>query len=368
MHFPADLWDSTEAGLVGDTMRRAEGDDSWNFIRIYANIRKHVYMNPLEDGLYECVYLKDHPALSISNSDFPAPGSWHSRDAFTPHPSIPDFWKYATRIDDRITLVNGEKVLPLPIEGRIREDSLVREAVVVGVDQAIPGALIFRAVPGDHLSDEAYLDAIWPSIADANSRAEKFSHITRDMVALIPSSVEYPQTDKKSAIRSQVYSKFANEIQAMYARLIDGNEGLLQLNIPELEDYLFTNFWDETNTCLESVETDFFTAGVDSLKAIQMRRIIQKTLQLNGHQLPQNIIYSTGSIKRLARHLHTLATSEKVGDADDLELMQDLIDRYSGFQAHKGLNGFVNGLATKTQGEGHAVVRLTFSFLPWNTV
>lgn len=126
-------------------MRRSKQDNSWNYIRIYANIREYVYMNRLgEHNLHEC-YLNGHPALSTSNSDFPAPGSWHSRDVFTPHPTILDIWKYVTRIDDRVTLVNGEKILPLPIEGLVREYDLVRDAAVVGVDLLIPGLPVFQA-------------------------------------------------------------------------------------------------------------------------------------------------------------------------------------------------------------------------------
>lgn len=85
-------------------------------------------------------------------------------------------------------MVNGEKILPLPIEGRMREDELVREAAVIGVDQPIPGLLIFRAKRADYTCDEAYINA--------NSRAEAFSQITREMISLLPSNVEYPQTDK----------------------------------------------------------------------------------------------------------------------------------------------------------------------------
>ncbi len=96
---------STEAGLAGDTMRRAEGDDSWNYIRIYSNIRQYIHVSPLGDNLFEFVYLKGHPALSsLEVSDDPLPGSWRSKDVFTPHPTIPDIWKYVTRLDDRVTL------------------------------------------------------------------------------------------------------------------------------------------------------------------------------------------------------------------------------------------------------------------------
>ncbi|KAI9042662.1 acetyl-CoA synthetase-like protein [Aspergillus affinis] len=337
------VFGTTEAGLAGDTMRRTKGDDSWNYIRIYANIRKYVYMNPLGDGLYECVYLKGHSALSTFNSDDPAPGSWHSKDVFMPHPTIPEAWKYVTRIDDRITLINGEKVLPLPIEGRIREEDIVREAVVVGVDRAIPGLLVFRAPSGDHLSEEDYFDAIWPAIADANSRAEGFSQITREMVTLIPSDVAYPQTDKRSIIRAQVYRQFAEQIENMYVRLDESHEGLLQLDLPGLEECLQSIFQDIVGMPIETIETDFFTAGVDSLKAIQMRRIIQKTVALNGHTLPQNVVYNKGNVKRLAAYLYALINHTETVAEDEETSMIELIERYSHFQEHKYLNGVPNG-------------------------
>ncbi len=286
-------------------------------------------MNPLGDDSYECVYLKGHPALSTSNSDIPAPGSWHSKDVFIPHPAIPDVWKYVTRIDDRVTLINGEKVLPLPIEGRIREDQLVREAVVVGIDEPIPGLLVFRAKAADHLSDEAYLDAIWPSVADANSRAEAFSQIATDMITLIPSDVDYPQTDKGSVIRAQVYNKFEDQIKEMYAKLQDNQEGGLKLDQPALEDYLMMTFRDTIGIPLKSLETDFFTAGVDSLKAIQARRIIQKTLELNGNQLSPNIVYESANAKQLARHLYALGKGKEVQQVDKTSLMRQLITKYS---------------------------------------
>ncbi|EEA26739.1 hypothetical protein EYB25_002224 [Talaromyces marneffei] len=346
------VFGTTEAGLLGDTMRRVEGDDSWNYVRIYTNIRKSIHMDPIGDGEYECVYLKTHPGLSPStaNSDDPEPGSWRSKDVFTPHPTIPDVWKYVTRLDDRVTLSNGEKVLPLPIEGRIRQDNLVREAVVVGVDKALPGLLVFRA--SDDLSDEEYLDAVWPSIADANSRAEGFSQITREAVVVLPSDMEYPRTDKGSIIRAQVYRKFANEIESMYARLDDEQEGTLLLDVAGIEEFLKSTYEDISGVTLESVDTDFFTAGVDSLKAIQMRRIIQKTLDLNKQRLSSNVIYDQGNVKKLARYLFTLGQGDINGDGahmngeeqDTPSLMSELITKYSAFGETMILTGATGSL------------------------
>lgn len=297
-------------------------------------------MTPAGDNLYEFVYLKGHPALSTTEvSDDPLPGSWHSKDVFTPHSSIPDVWKYVTRIDDRVTLVNGEKVLPLPIEGRMREDELVREAVVVGVDRSIPGLLVFRVADADFMSAEAYLDAIWPSVADANSRAEAFSQITREMVWVLSSDTTYPQTDKGNIIRAQLYTKFEAEIEEMYAQLDNIKEGGLKLDLPALEDYIMTAFRDTVGVSLPTLEADFFSSGVDSLKAIQMRQLIQNSISLNGKRLSANVIYEKANAKELAQYLYALSKGEDVQQDDQALLMKQMIDKYSVFQEHHYSNG-----------------------------
>lgn len=324
-------------------MRRPIGDDSWNYIRFYANIREYVHMDPIQDGpnpqLFECVYLKGHPGLSVSNSDDPAPGSWHSKDVFEPHPTIPDVWKYVTRMDDRITLVNGEKVLPLPIEGRIRQHELVREAVVFGVDRAIPGLLVFSMLDPDELADsDHFLDAIWPSIQEANRDAEAFSQIGRDMVCVLPSNVNYPRTDKGSIIRAQVYQEFEQVIQDAYDRLegkVQADGPRLDLGLKELEEFISDMYRRVMGIPLNSLDVDFFEMGVDSLKAIQMRLVIHKSLNLGGAELSANVVYECRNARALARHLFALAQGDKLNgvshEPSPSSLMESLIAKYSSF-------------------------------------
>lgn len=164
-------------------------------------------MRPIENGseICECIVLDGHRAKSISNSNDP-PNSFHTSDLFVAHPSIPHAWRFIGRADDRVTLLNGEKVLPLPIEGRIIQDPLVREAVVFGVDRAVPGLLLFR-IDDDEVkgfSDEEYVDRVWPTIQDGNSKAESFSQIGREMVVVLGADVEFPSTDKGTFKRAQV--------------------------------------------------------------------------------------------------------------------------------------------------------------------
>lgn len=106
--------------------------------------------------VFEFVYLKEYPSLTASNSD-DSPDSFHSKDLVTPYKIIPKAWKFLGRLDDRVTLINGEKVLPLPIEGRVRKIPLVQEAVVFGIGRSIPGLLLFRAEAARDISDEAVI-------------------------------------------------------------------------------------------------------------------------------------------------------------------------------------------------------------------
>ncbi|KAK9422451.1 hypothetical protein SUNI508_04807 [Seiridium unicorne] len=337
------VFGTTEAGLLGDTMRREEGDRTWNYVRIYSNIRNSICMDPIGDGQYEAVYLKSHPGLCTSNSDNPAPGSWRSKDVFIPHPTITDVWKYVTRLDDRVTLSNGEKVLPLPIEGRVRQVDVVREAVVVGVDRPVPGLILFRDKTADDIADEDLIEKAWVAIADANAGAETFSQIMREMITVLPSDVDYPKTDKGSIIRGQIYRKFEETIRKMYEKLEGGAQGALRPDLAGIESFLKHAYQDIVGVTLEA-DVDFFTAGIDSLKAIQMRHVIQQHLDLGGNELSINVVYEQGNIKNLSTYLLSLREGSGNVHMDETPLMKDLITKYSHFGDSVILTGATGSL------------------------
>ena len=291
-------------------------------------------MKPISGDLYECVYLAGHPALTASNSDEP-PGSYHSRDVFTPHPTISDRWKYVTRLDDRLTLVNGEKVLPLPIEGAIKQSPLIQEAVVTGVGKSVPGLLIFRSDEATSLSDEEYLDLIWPTVEDANSRAEKFSQISRDMIVVLPVGSVCPRTDKGSMIRAQVYAKYADVIEEAYTKLEQTADGTLELDQSNTVAHLMRICREELGFPISSPDSDFFAEGVDSLKAIHLRRLILRDFKITDSKtIGQNIVFETGSISRLAEHIQAVQTGQDTEVEDEVSLMPELIEKYSTFRMH----------------------------------
>lgn len=339
-------------GGLGDSSNRPKGDNAWDYIRILPSIAEHLWMKPVEGNIYECVFLRSLPSLAVSNSDDP-PGSFYSKDLFLKHKTIPNAWKHLYRLDDRLTLTNGEKVLPLPMEGRIRQDPLIREAVVFGAGKSIPGLLVFRNKGSEGMSNEAFIAAIWPTISSANAHAESFSQISKETIVAMPTATEYPKTDKESIKRLQIYRAFTKDIDAMYEKLQYTGIGTLQLDIPSLERYLIETFRNNIGMSLSSNTDDFFAAGVTSLQAIQMRGLILKHLDLGGNakKLGPNVVFDNGDISRLARYLYTLRTNEKIekNDEDEIARMKTMVRRYSTFKQHI--------LGPHRASEGHVVVR-----------
>ncbi|KAJ5930389.1 hypothetical protein N7466_005882 [Penicillium verhagenii] len=337
---------ATETGQIM-TSFRSDGDTEWQYMRLHRPVADYTLMDEISPGVFECVALNGLPSKGPSNSKAPfseknPENSFRTADLFTRHPDPKksNYYKYMSRLDDRITLVNGEKVLPIPIEGRVREEELVGECVVFGFQRTVPGALIFRA-PGKatHLNDEQFLEVIWPAVEAANARAETFSRIPRELVVIKGADVKYSRTDKGTCIRAQVYQQFQDDIQRVYAGF-EGNgqkKGTLVLSVSELETWLLSRFQDDLGVPLESAETDIFSAGIDSLQTTRIWRCIVRDLDLGdeSEKLSQNIVFEKGTISALARHLFKLRTGQEFEQAgNEIDVMREMIERYSSFTHH----------------------------------
>jgi hypothetical protein len=322
------------------TSIRPPGDTAWNYLRILPQVQQYVLMDEIAPGIHECVALDGLRSKSTINSQDP-PNSFRTKDLFTPHPVNRNWWKFVSRLDDRLTLVNGEKVLPIPIEGRIRQEGLVKEAVVFGDGKNVPGILVVKADTASSMADADYLENIWPAIEDANARAESFSRIPQELVVVLPSDSTYAMTDKGTFIRAQVYTKFTAQIDTAYAKFENDADagGSIALAVPELEAYLLKRFYDSLGVDLPSADTDFFAYGVDSLQCMKMWSVMKKELDLGGRhgELGQNVLYETGNVAKLAKHLHGLRVGGAELASDHEQVMKDLVAKYSSVRKFEGL-------------------------------
>ena len=317
------------------TSFRPEGDKAWDYCRILPSCKDYVVMDEISPDTYECVVLDGLKSKTTSNSDNP-PNSFRTRDLFIRHKTL-DAWKHMGRLDDRVTLMNGEKVLPLPMEGRIKEEKSVLEAIIFGIGKFAPGLILIRSDLAKEWSDEYFLDQVWPAVDEANSRAESFSRIDRDMIVPLPAGTEYPRTDKGTFIRAQVYRTFAAQIEQVYSDRENGQEGSLDLDLPQLEEWLMRMFAEIVNIHLDTTESDFFSAGCDSLQAIKMWSLFKKELYLGdrGAEMTQNAVFEQQNVAQLSRYLLSLKTGTEVEAQDEISVMRSLIDRYSSFSPHQ---------------------------------
>jgi acyl carrier protein len=100
-----------------------------------------------------------------------------------------------------------------------------------------------------------------------------------------------------------------------------------------LEAWLLQKFLDEFDISLDSVDSDIFSAGVDSLQTMRMWRLITKELDLGGRstELSQNIVFEQGTVKSLANYLYALRTRDTAETTNDIKIMSEMIQKYSRF-------------------------------------
>ncbi|PNH39895.1 hypothetical protein VD0004_g7021 [Verticillium dahliae] len=322
---------ATEMGQLMTSQRDHVQDKAWNFVRPLVKTKPFLKFDQISEGIYELIVLDGLPSKVMSNNDDP-PKSFRTRDTFVPHPTLPDAWKYLGRLDDRVTLMNGEKVLPVPYEHRVRQNELVQDCLVFGVDRAFPGLLV---IPSEHAVDITpadLLEKLWSDIQDANARAEQFGRVSREMVEILPQGTEYPRTDKGTVIRAASYNHFATIIDDVYKRFESpGNAERLALEIPELQEYLTKLMSERVGVEGLSVDTDFFAAGMDSLQAITARAHIMRELDLADHVLGQNVAFEHPSITQLAAYLDSIRKGSTLQALTEEEVMQELVAKYSTF-------------------------------------
>ena len=84
---------------------------------------------------------------------------------------------------------------------------MVQECIVFGDAKPQVGALILPSEQGAELSKnrKAYIEAIWPVIAEANAAAPTHSRILPEMVEILPYDTEIP-------VVSEAFINFVNHL------------------------------------------------------------------------------------------------------------------------------------------------------------
>ncbi|KAM6525809.1 hypothetical protein FALCPG4_011344 [Fusarium falciforme] len=345
---------ATEVGQLM-TSFRPEGDKAWNYVRESDKISPFLKWVPRGTNLYECCVTDGWPAKVQSNQP---DNSYATKDLFEPHPTIPRAWKYIARMDDTIVLVNGEKFNPVAMEGSIRSNKNVKEAVVFGAGRPYLGVLIVPSEIWAGKPESNILEAVWPIVELSNQSADSFARISKSMVKLLPWDCEYPRTDKGSVIRQACYKNFKKTIDEAYdSEDVQGGD-LKELDLPGLQIFL-RELLARTLSLKDAPadNVDFFTLGLDSLQAIQMRSEILKTVQLGNNKLGQNVVFEHPSIEQLGQFLLGLRLGQDSIKTGSIEQeMGQLLEKYGKFTEQEPSSVVITG-ATGSLG-AHVVAKL----------
>ncbi|RAK99767.1 acetyl-CoA synthetase-like protein [Aspergillus ibericus CBS 121593] len=189
----------------------------WEYLEF--NKCEEYEMQAVGDGVYELVLHpneKSRSHLSFAHN-YPNVRTWRTKDLFMPHPTKPGLWRFHSRTEDIIMLENKLKVWPIPMETILRGNPHVVGALIVGNGRPEPILLVEpRQSSYTEMGKEDLLDAIWPSVVEANSVASDYAQIRRSRIILCPPQLGFFRTPKGTVMRKPTESLYIDLISAIF--------------------------------------------------------------------------------------------------------------------------------------------------------
>ena len=245
---------------------------------------------------------------------FPNCDDYDTKDLYSPHPTIPDLWHYIGRADDIITLSNGEKLNPLPMESLLTTHSQVKGALVVGEARFQTALLVEpESTNMDREEISSMRKSLWPLIDQVNIDCPAHGRISKDLILFTSPSKPFRRSGKGTVQRRITAEDYERELNILYdfvsARTAASPD---VLNRHGAED---VSKWLQILLCRvgqwESLEQhqDFFAFGMDSLQAIAVIQEIKTILASLCspsvvNMVTTRLIYENSTLNRLESAVH----------------------------------------------------------------
>lgn len=321
---------SAECGFLMCSHRDYVKDKEWQYLRVI-NDTHLLEFEPRENGLSELVVKPGWPFKVKTNRD---DGSFATSDLFEPHPSKPNVWRYHSRADAQITLANGKKFDPSPMEGSIlTSTNILRDVLIFGSGRDYAGALLFPN--SNKVPQKKIIDSIWPHIDQMNNTSQGHTRITKPMLLVVPVREGQKPLDKSSKgtiLRRQAEERYAKEIELSY-KLSSSRSAFSQVVDEQLAETVSDCFLRVLGRKPDP-DQDLYRQGVDSIACIQIRKLIESNCLSPGMTLPMNVIYDQGTITALVEYLRRVRggdLDERDGEEAQLQSMHQLAKKYGTF-------------------------------------
>ena len=250
---------------------------------------------------------------------FPDLTEYRTKDIFTRHSKWPDMWMHASRSDDIIVFLNGEKTNPVTFENDVSQHPEVTAAIVFGQQRFEAGLLVEPKERGVLLTKQraALIDRIWPTIERANQDAPAHARISKDHILIVNSEKPVERTAKETIKRKATLAKYSKNIDALYA---DAEKtwvmpSALPSQQPDLSDTVAIAEIIQTKVkAIAGLDMigpyeDFFTRGIDSLVVLRLVRDLRASISVE--QLQPGTVYLHSNTVSLAQAIHDLAQTTK---------------------------------------------------------
>ncbi|OTB13601.1 hypothetical protein K445DRAFT_13648 [Daldinia sp. EC12] len=327
---------STECGFLMSSHRDYDRDKEWQYFRL-AEDPEFLSLEPRGGGLSELVVKSRWPLKEKINRD---DGSYATADLFEPHPSIPNAWRYHSRADAQITLSNGKKFDPSPLEDRIKTSSqLLRDVLIFGANKGYPGALLFKA--SNEYSNDDVINAVWPHVQRMNEEMPSHCCISRSMLIPVETKKgEEPlsKSSKGTILRRQADDRYCDIIADAYSCNRSASIKTQDISDADVLSVLLGLFTQVSGREIHP-HGDIFQQGIDSIMCIHIRKLIELNILSDGSvKLPESFIYESGTVHDMSEALIRIRNGDKIGnshrDDDEWKLMNELVEKYSQFETH----------------------------------
>ncbi|PSR99252.1 hypothetical protein BD289DRAFT_361380 [Coniella lustricola] len=340
---------SAECGFLLSSHRDYANDLEWSWLRADPALQPGGYSFEPRDNqdsgppLFEFVVGPEWPHRSKTNRP---DGSFATADLFEKHPSIPNAWRYHSRADAQIALVNGKKFDPAPVESDLLASEvgsrILSDAMIFGTGREAPGLLLIPRWDGDQLSSAQVIEELWPTVAAMNAETQSHAKLAKENIAVVRvkngETAVLPKSSKGTIMRRKAEKMFSSEIEALY----NGGpteEDSFRDEIPDSEvPSELQKLFDDVLGRHVNTSRDLFAQGVDSIACSRLRqRILKAFFPKSDTLIPLNVIYDQGSIERISSYILRLRHSNDLTvvpngaageEVNEEQLMLDLVEKY----------------------------------------
>ncbi|MCJ1354060.1 MAG: hypothetical protein MMC33_004047 [Icmadophila ericetorum] len=321
------LLGSTESGPLPTMYQHGyDYERDWSYIQIHPTVGAK--FDPQPGDVFELVYERSPSAEPHQTvfTFYPDLNEFRTKDLFSRHPSYPEMWTHASRSDDVIVFLNGEKTNPIIFESHVAKHSEVAAALVFGNQRFEAGLLIelYSQEPQSTLERARVIERLWPTIKHANSILPAYAQISQSQILFTDPGGPVLRTLKGSIRRQATLDQYAPKINQLYADVEAAwapastiSKTVDLATVESATSVVLASLKAVTKIGEIDQEEDFFVQGMDSLQVLRLVRYLRIKTGLDSVQ--PSTIYLHSSVASLAQSLHEIAHNTQASEIENEE-------------------------------------------------